>query len=285
MRPLNLTLGTPADPVSVTFYQPAANADFHTSVRRPLVIILPGGGYEFRSDRENEIVAMQYLAQGFAVAVVAYRLRDQPPVLPTALYQLGHVVADFHRRAAFYGIAADHILLVGFSAGGHLAALYADLWPQLAATLQLPAKRLKVAALTLAYPVIGLRLGWPADRAALAAITAGWADHEADLLVTSQNPPTFLWATADDELVPAVNTERYAAALSAANVPVTKLIYPHGRHGLSLARAVTAFPTKYDATNPAFGEQFIRPDVATWFDQQLRWLDELWHLDHFWRQQ
>ncbi|MFC6259897.1 alpha/beta hydrolase [Levilactobacillus fujinensis] len=269
----------------VTFYQPAAIADFHTSVRRPLVILLPGGGYEFRSDRENEIVALQYLAQGFAVAVVGYRLRDQPPVLPTALYQLGHVVADFHRRAAFYGIAADHILLVGFSAGGHLAALYADLWPQLAVTLQLPAKRLKVAALTLAYPVIGLRLGWPADRTALAAITAGWADHEADLLVTAQNPPTFLWATTDDELVPVVNTERYAAALIAANVPVTKLIYPHGRHGLSLARAVTAFPTKFDAADPAFGEQFIRPDVAKWFDQQLRWLDKLWHLDDFWRQQ
>ncbi|WP_143462179.1 alpha/beta hydrolase [Levilactobacillus enshiensis] len=285
MRTLNLTLGSPADPVPVTFYQPAAIADFHSSVRRPLVILLPGGGYEFRSDRENEIVAMQYLAQGFAVAVVAYRLRDQPPVLPTALYQLGHVVADFHRRASFYGIAADHILLVGFSAGGHLAALYADLWPQLAATLQLPAKRLKVAALTLAYPVIGLRLGWPADRAALAAITAGWADHEADLLVTPQNPPTFLWATADDELVPVVNAEQYAAALVAAGVPVTKLIYPHGRHGLSLARAVTAFPIKFDATDPAFGEQFIRPDVAGWFDQQLQWLDKLWHLDNFWRQQ
>lgn len=273
--------GEPDFPVTVTFTQPAAIADFHVQPRRPLVILLPGGGYRFYSDRENEIVALQYLAQGFAVAVVQYQLVTDPPVLPTALIQLGMVVAEFHRHAAAYGISADHILVAGFSAGGHLAALYANLWPLLGWDCHVATSELKIAALALAYPVIGLRLGWPTDEATKAAITAKWPAHEADQLVTPQNPPTFIWTTADDETVPAINTARYTAALQRHGVPVTTKIYPHGPHGLSLARAVTAFPRKSGST----GEQFIRPDVAEWFTKEMTWLESLWHLDEFWLNQ
>ncbi|WP_367295661.1 alpha/beta hydrolase [Levilactobacillus yonginensis] len=274
--------GEPNFPVTVTLMQPAAIADFHNQPRRPLVILLPGGGYRFYSDRENEIVAFQYLAQGFTVAVVQYRLITAPPVLPTALIQLGMVVAEFHRHAADYGISSDHILLAGFSAGGHLAALYADLWPLLGWDCHVATTDLKIDALALAYPVIGLRLGWPTDEATRAAITANWPAHEADQLVTSQNPPTFIWTTADDETVPAVNTECYTAALRQNRVSVTSKIYPHGPHGLSLARAVTAFPREFD---PTLGERFIRPDVAKWFTNEMAWLGELWHLDEFWLNQ
>ncbi|WP_407888712.1 alpha/beta hydrolase [Levilactobacillus sp. N40-8-2] len=278
------TCGT-AYPVTVTYYQPAAIADFHNQPRRPLVILLPGGGYQFYSDRENEIMALQYLAQGFAVAVVAYRLRDDPPVLPAALYQLATVVCEFHRHAATYGIDADTILLAGFSAGGHLAALYADLWPTLGSVVDAIPDELAVSALLLAYPVIGLRLGWPASEAELQEITAGWSQHEADLLVTPQNPPTFIWATREDEIVPVTNTQHYAAALREQQVPVAEIIYPHGPHGLSLARDVTAFPRSFDPRDLAFGEHFIRPDVAEWFPRHLTWLAARWNLTEFWLQQ
>ncbi|NLR09688.1 MULTISPECIES: alpha/beta hydrolase [Lactobacillaceae] len=284
MKVSKFTCGLPDYPVTVTFYQPAAIADF-PSQRRPLVILLPGGGYEFYSDREGEIMALQYLAQGFAVAIVAYQLRDQPPVLPTALYQVAGVVQEFRQHALRYQISADHILLVGFSAGGHVAALYADLWPRLAYTLKIPAMCLAVSALTLGYPVIGLRLGWPPTSAVRRSITGDWREHEADKLVTPQNPPTFIWTTADDELIAAENTRRYAKALQQQRIPTDVVIYPHGPHGLSLARAVTAFPVSFEPSNPAFGERFIRPDVAGWFDRQIRWLDNLWDLKRFWRQQ
>lgn len=284
MKVSKFTCGLSAYPVHVTLYQPAAIADF-PSQRRPLVILLPGGGYAFYSDREGEIMALQYLAQGFAVAQVAYRLRDQPPVLPTALYQLAGVVREFRQHALAYGISAEHILLVGFSAGGHVAALYADLWPSLAHDLNLPPMCLAVSALTLGYPVIGLRLCWPATQMERQTITGNWREHEADRLVTPQNPPTFIWTTADDELIAAENTRRYAQALQQQRVSTEMIIYPHGPHGLSLARAVTAFPVSFAPANPAFGERFIRPDVAGWFDRQLRWLDDLWDLKRFWRQQ
>ncbi|NLR32077.1 alpha/beta hydrolase [Levilactobacillus tujiorum] len=284
MKTFKFTCGFTDYPVTVTYYQPAAIAEFEPQ-RRPLVILLPGGGYAFYSDRENEIVALQYLAQGFAVAVVAYRLIEQPPVLPGALYQLAGVVHEFHQHAGRYGISATHILLVGFSAGGHLAALYAGLWPRLAADLQVSAATLRVSALTLGYPMIGLRLGWPTDAAVASAIVGTWPQHEADQVVTAQNPPTFIWTTAEDELVPAENARRFITALHQHGVPMVATIYPHGPHGLSLARAVTAFPMSFKSAHPDFGERFIRPDVAEWFDQQLQWLAELWDLNAFWRRQ
>jgi len=275
MKTLNLTFGPPANPVAVTLYQPAAIADFDQPPRRPLAILLPGGGYRFYSDRENEIVALQYLAQGYAVAVVAYRLLDQPPVYPAVLEQLAHVVAGFHQRAADYAVDADHLLLVGFSAGGHVAALYADLWPQLAPRCQLPRQDCSVWAVTLAYPVIGLRLGWPVDAATRQAIAGKWALTEADHLVTAQNPPTFIWTTATDELVPPINAQCYVKALRREGVPVRFHLYPRGPHALSLARPVTAFAagTRHDAT---FGQRYVQAEVAGWFTEQLRWLQRLW---------
>lgn len=275
MKTLSLTLGSPDQAVKVTYYQPAAIADFDQSPRWPLVILLPGGGYQFYSDRENEIVALQYLAQGYAVAVVAYRLADQPPVYPMALYQLAQVVAACHQRAEQWGIDAEHILLVGFSAGGHLAALYADLWDRIGLDCGLPREDCAIWAVTLAYPVIGLRLGWPKTSAERQAIAGDWPLTEADQLVTAQNPPTFIWTTATDELVPPENTERYAQALTQAGVPVRCHIYPRGPHALSLARSLTAFPA--GATREStFGRSYIHPEVASWFAEQLRWLHRLW---------
>lgn len=275
MKTLNLTFGQPAYPVAVTFYQPAAIADFNQPPRRPLVILLPGGGYRFHSDRENEIVAVQYLAQGYAVASVTYQLIGQKPVYPTALYQLANVVAEFHRHAEQYEIDATHILLVGFSAGGQLAALYTDLWAQLAGTLRFASQDCAVWAATLAYPVIGLRLGWPNDAAEQQRIAGTWRLTEADQLVTAQNPPAFVWTTATDELVPPTNAECYVQALRKLGVPVRFHLYPRGPHALSLARDVTAFAAGH-AHDAIFGQRYIRPDVAGWFAEQLRWLHRIW---------
>jgi len=287
MKVSKQTLGAGANRVTVTLYQPAPIADLHVIQERPLAIILPGGGYQFYSQRESEIIALNYLAQGFAAVVVDYQLANQPPVLPTALYQLGTVIAYFRQHAAEEHLAVDKFLLAGFSAGGHVAALYADLWsaPFLTQALGVATQHLAVNAVALAYPVIGLRLGWPTTEAEKTAITGGWPYHEADQLVTPDNPPTFIWATQNDEQVPAENTLKYVQALITAGVPVHNTIYQKGPHGLSLARAVTAFPKSFNPVNPAYGAAFDRPDVAHWFPEEIAWLTRLWQLDAFWRNQ
>lgn len=287
MKVSKQTLGTGDHRVTVTFYQPAPVADLHVIQKRPLAIILPGGGFQFHSQRESEPIALAYLAQGFAAVVVEYRLATQPPVLPIALYQLGTVVAYYRAHAVALHLAPDHFLLAGFSAGGYLAALYADQWnaPFMTQALGVLASQLQVNALALAYPVIGLRLGWPTTPAATTAIRGAWPYHEADQLVTSENPPTFIWATRTDETVPVANTLRYQQALITAGVSVHGTVYDQGPHGLSLATAVTAFPKSYDAAHADFGEQFIQPAVAQWFEQEMAWLSQQWQLDDFWRNQ
>ena len=287
MQVTTKTLGQGRLTVQITLYQPTAIADFHQDVTRPLAIILPGGGFTFRSQREEEPVALAYAAQGFAAVVVHYRLVDQGPVLPTALWQIGLVVQHFRHHAAEYRISPEHIVLAGFSAGGYLGALYAGLWitDDLAYQVGCPTAELRVNALALAYPLIGLRLGWPTDPKLARAVAGDWPAHEADQVVTAQNPPTFIWATQTDELVPVANTLTYLQALTRAGVSVRATIYDHGLHGLSLARGMTAFPKRFREDDPAFGAAFIQPDIATWFGDEMAWLDRRWQLDDFWRNQ
>ncbi|GEO69114.1 alpha/beta hydrolase [Levilactobacillus acidifarinae] len=287
MKITKQTLGQGSNAVRITLYQPDDIADFQTAQTRPLAIILPGGGFEFYSQRETEPIALAYLAQGFSAVVVDYRLLSTPPVLPTALWQIGTVVQHFRHHAADYQVAPDRFVLNGFSAGGYLAAVYAGLWAgdDIAYQLSCASHDLRVNALVLAYPVIGLRLGWPTDQKTWQKLTQGWPAHEADQLVTGQNPPTFIWATQTDELVPVTNTLTYVQALNRAGVPVQSRLYDHGPHGLGLAQAMTAFPQSFKPQDPQFGDAYVQPDVAEWFPEMLAWLKRRWHLTAFWHDQ
>ena len=57
----------------------------------------------------------------------------------------------------------------------------------------------------------------------------------AELQVTAETPPTFLWHTAEDAGVPPENSLMYAAALARHGVPFALHVFPHGAHGLGLA--------------------------------------------------
>ena len=85
-----------------------------------------------------------------------------------------------------------------------------------------------------------------------------------DRQVTEQTPPTFLWSTDTDELVPIVNSIDFAAALCRAGVSQELHIYSVGEHGLSLANAVTE--------DTLAGKTRICPDCEGWVDMAARWL-------------
>ncbi|GKT03073.1 alpha/beta hydrolase [Furfurilactobacillus entadae] len=270
---------------TIKIYVPDQVADFNMTRRRPVVIIIPGGGFEYQSDREKEMVALNYLAKGFVAVTLGYRLLEDGPIYPTVLTQVGNAVLYLKRHAGSLRISANHILLAGFSAGGHVAAMYADRWwaEETIAPLELAANEdVKVSAIALGYPVIGLRLGWPTDAGVATKIRGDLENVEADELVNQKNPPTFIWATQTDELVPVVNTIKYVEALNQAGIPVESVIYNQGPHGLSLATAQSAFPKNFDRGWPTFGHDYVVPQVATWFESELQWLTELWHLDDFW---
>ena len=93
---------------------------------RPLVLVCPGGGYHFTSERESEIVAMQFNAMGYHSAVLDYSCA--PAQFPTALLELSKSVAYLRAHAKEWCIDPDKIAVLGFSAGGHLAASLGVFW-------------------------------------------------------------------------------------------------------------------------------------------------------------
>ena len=105
-------------PVYLYTYAMEESPELPNSKKRPAVVICPGGGYEFKSDREAEIVAMRYLAAGMQAFVLQYSVA--PSRYPCALLELATAVAYIRTHAKEYFVDSEKIVIAGFSAGGHL---------------------------------------------------------------------------------------------------------------------------------------------------------------------
>lgn len=233
---------------------------------RPLVLICPGGGYRMVSEREAEPVAMAFAAKGFHTAVLTYPVA--PVRFPQALYALGEAMAWIRAHAEENHIDPQKIAVSGYSAGGHLAASLGVFWKEAFLTEAIGCKpeELRPNALILGYPVI--TSGEFAHRPSFERLL-GEAPEEALLekvslekQVTADVPPTFLWHTYTDELVPVENSLLFANALHKAGVPMELHIYSTGVHGLSLANKVTE------------GAEIARlcPDCEGWIELACAWL-------------
>jgi acetyl esterase/lipase len=227
---------------------------------RPAVVVCPGGGYGFVSQREAEAVALQFCAAGFHAFVLTYTV---PPLnYHQPLLELSQAVCEVRRNAAQWNLDPDRIAVCGFSAGGHLAASLGVHWHRLA-----QAPQNQPNALVLSYPVI----------------TAGPFKHPGSFLnllgpeptpemveemslekqVSSNTPPTFLWHTVTDEIVPVENSLMFAAALQEAKIPFEMHIFQKGCHGLSLATPETD------------NGRSLNPHAAHWMELCIEWLKEL----------
>ena len=115
--------------------------------QRPLVLVVPGGGYTHVSPREGDPVALQFAAAGYHTAVLHYAVRENArDALP--MRQLAQAIGLVRQHAEQWNILPDQIALCGFSAGGHLA-LSGAVW-------EIPgmADQPRPNALLLAYPVV-----------------------------------------------------------------------------------------------------------------------------------
>ncbi len=221
----------------------------------PAMVVCPGGGYGFASDREAEPIALQFTAENYRVFVVRYSCA--PACFPQQLREVAAVMELIYENAENWNIDTKKISIIGFSAGGHLAAQYSNRWncPEIR---EIFPKSKPVAAAVLSYPVI------TADEKYTHAGTVqnfNGPGASCEELVTAQTPPTFLWHTAEDATVPVENSLFYAKALSAHKVPYELHIYPKGYHGLATADGVTNI-----ADDP-----WIRR-AADWMDEVKSWL-------------
>lgn len=231
----------------------------------PVALIFPGGGFAGYSEREVEPVALAFLAKGYQAAVVRYNLTDAGPFYPTAA-TIGLTALRYLKvHAKELNADPQHIVTVGFSAGGHLAAMLAGLGSDadFLAAQGFEETELLPFAQILSYPVIDLELGFPTERAAMTAVSADERYWHAQQLVTSHTPPTFIWATRTDELVPVINSVTYINALCQHGVPFESHIYSHGVHGLAFGDLADS---RY--THP----EDLEPRVQNWFPMALSWL-------------
>ena len=200
------------------------------AMERPLVLVVPGGGYSHLSAREGDPVALQFAAAGYHTAVLRYAVcEDAKDCLP--LRQLVSAIGLVRQHAAEWHVQPDKIAVCGFSAGGHLALSGAVL-----AVPGLPDPP-RPNAVILGYPVI--TAGQYAHRGSFVQLTGTTdeAAHQAFALedkITPRTPPVFVWHTMEDETVPVENTLMLLAALRRAGVPCEAHLFEKGRHGTSI---------------------------------------------------
>ncbi|SHM08472.1 alpha/beta hydrolase [Hymenobacter psychrotolerans] len=211
------------------------------------VIICPGGGYARLSiDSEGSDVAKRLTEMGITAFVLKYRLpndQTQPDKTIAPLQDAQQALRLVRQRAAEYGVNPARVGLMGFSAGGHLAATAGTHFSR-PATQDAPNTSVRPDFLVLLYPVISLSdsLMHAGSRNNLLG-TKPAADqirlYSNELQVTPQTPPTFLVHAADDTTVPVQNSLRFYEACLRHKVPAEMHLYPRGGHGFGLNNKTT----------------------------------------------
>lgn len=235
---------------------------------RPAVLILPGGGFAMVSDREAEPIATQFVAAGYHAFVLRYAVA--PSRYPTALLQTASAMQYLREHAQQWHIKPNAIAIVGFSAGGHLAANLAtsasDILEQ---EHGFEPDSVRPNALILAYPVISARAY--THRASIDRLLNGLDDNLKEQLldelslqdhVDQKTPPVFVWQTITDPVVPVQNSLMFINACINAGVSVEAHLYPKGGHGLALANSETTKP----------GSDGIYPNIQQWIHEATDWI-------------
>ncbi|MDF2513994.1 MAG: Esterase/lipase [Herbinix sp.] len=286
--------------VTLTTYVVADSKEMAKGKMRPAILICPGGAYLSCSDREAEPVALRFAAMGYHAFVLRYSTynegktgfpdlskKPEPKELcqhPKPMQEIGKAFLIIREHAEEWRVDVDKIAICGFSAGAHNCSMYSTYWhsPLLSEYFNEKPEVFKPAAAILGYTLSDYiymkeqagRTEDPMGKVLFAlSNTAFLGTDEPDEAkldevsparhVTELNPPTFLWSTAADSLVPVQHSIRMAHALADHKVPFEMHIFEEGAHGLSLAT---------QASSGAKSE--MNRDAAKWVDMVEAWLDK-----------
>ncbi len=199
------------------------------------ILVLPGGGYSHRADYEGKDVAEFYNQLGFSCAVLQYRVR--PAVYPAPQQDVLRAIRILRHQGR------QKIAVLGFSAGGHLAASAGTLFDQIEPLIhdEIDRENCRPDALILGYPVISIKSDFGHVGSGDNLLGATDTPELRDALslqnrVTANTPPAFVWHTATDQGVPCRNSIIFAQKLWELGIPAELQIYPTGRHGQGLAQ-------------------------------------------------
>lgn len=218
---LDLWPGQPDKDASLFIYRPAARTDQH-----PAILICPGGGYGgLAIDHEGHKLAEWFASEGFVAVVLKYRMPKGEHAIP--LSDAEQAMKTIRSKAASWQVDTTRIGVIGSSAGGHLAASLSTL----------AAKENRPDFAILYYPVISFDnmtthggtkqnlLGKEINNPSLIE------RYSLEKQVDENTPPTVLFLSDDDEMVPTANSILYYTALQNRKIPAAMYVFPSGRHG------------------------------------------------------
>jgi acetyl esterase/lipase len=225
------------------------------------VVIAPGGSYVgLASNLEGRQVADWFAARGVTAFVLKYRLGADNPY-PIPLLDARRAIRLVRSLSGDYNLHADRIGIMGFSAGGHLAAMEATSFDDGKPGAKDPVDRFsdRPDFLILAYPWLNamqpntqnLITYCSVLRRMPASDCKDWEEKYTPALhVSSKTPSAFLYSTSDDALVPVQASVDFYSALLRAGVPAEMHLFRHGVHGSGLGSgdaALDAWPILLEA--------------------------------------
>lgn len=285
--------------VTLTTYILHNSPEIHTDLKRPAVLVCPGGAYLSCSDREAEPVALAFATMGYQTFVLRYSVmggdgfelmakgvKPEPNPdknYPAPMREIGMAMALIKEHADEWFVDKDRVAICGFSAGAHNCAMYSTYWdkPVIVDYVGKDKELLRPAACILGYCLSDYVFmeknaadASPMDIEFFKFSNSAFLGTEnftPELLeevspalhVSDQTPPTYLWATAADNLVPVQHSLRYAHALADNKIPFELHIFEEGAHGLALSTQVTA-----DSQTQKL------PDAAKWVPLCDAWLQK-----------
>lgn len=233
---------------------------------RPAIVICPGGGYNRQSDREAEPVAKEFFAKGFNCFILHYSCKEEA-VFPRPLVELSRAIVHVRENAEKYNIDPEKVFVIGFSAGGHLAASIGTMWHEdfAKASEDMPYGANRPNGMILCYPVI--TSGEFAHRGSfnnlLGTETPTEEQNRAYSLeyrVDEKTVPAYICHAFTDPAVPVQNALLFMNAMAAAKVPFAAHIFHKGPHGFSLANEEVSQ-----------GQVMPYADLYEWLDEAIAW--------------
>lgn len=226
-------------PTLTVFLPPAGQAN------GTAIIVCPGGGYsQLVIDREGTQVAKAFANLGATTFVLTYRLPNDTTMVNKTIGPLQdaqQAIKTVRERAAEWGVDSTKIGMIGFSAGGHLAAMAGTRFTK--NFIDNPTgTSLRPDFLLLIYPVISfsyslVHLGSRDHLVGLSPSADLVWQNSAEMQVSAKTPPTLLLHANDDQRVPVANSIRFYEAMQRFGVPGELHLYPTGGHGFGRSPA------------------------------------------------
>ncbi|MDD4184364.1 MAG: alpha/beta hydrolase [Candidatus Izemoplasmatales bacterium] len=224
--------------VILTAYIQTPSEEMKATMIKPGMLILPGGGYQFCSDREAEVIALCYLKEGYQCFILNYSLNEKSKY-PQPLIDSEMALRLIRKNKDKWYLDPGKIAVIGFSAGAHLATMLATSGKERPNAL--------IVGYPAYFPIPEINYDYPLP------------------VVDELTPDTFIFHTYSDSFVPVRNALYLANGLDEHKIPFEIHVFRDGGHGLSLGNNLVL---------DEFEDPMIR-HYARWFVLSVEWLNRV----------